>query len=132
MPLTPAPPPPVSVPMRRLRATLRTVLRAVEESRERVVLTRRGRPVAALVPFGALAALDLLGRSIRPVNTGPVPRLRVRGPGAVEVWRLVARRWRQVGGAAWARARFHPRGVSSYIRSGGCSRTRSRTSLSHS
>ena len=67
MPLTPAPPPPVTVPMRRLRATLRTVLRAVEESRERVVLTRHGRPVAALVPFGALAALDLLGRMLPAV-----------------------------------------------------------------
>ena len=67
MPLTPAPPPPVTVPMRRLRATLRSVLRAVEESRERVVLTRHGRPVAALVPFGALAALDLLGRMLPAV-----------------------------------------------------------------
>jgi prevent-host-death family protein len=68
MPLTPAPPPPVTVPMRRLRATLRSVLRAVEESRERVVLTRHGRPVAALVPFGALAALDLLGRMLPSVE----------------------------------------------------------------
>ena len=67
MPLPPAPPPPVTVPMRRLRATLRTVLRAVEESRERVVLTRHGRPIAALVPFGALAALDLLGRMLPAV-----------------------------------------------------------------
>ena len=67
MPLTPAPPPPVTVPMRRLRATLRSVLRAVEESRERVVLTRHCRPVAALVPFGALAALDLLGRILPAV-----------------------------------------------------------------
>ena len=67
MPLTPAPPPPVTVPMRRLRATLRTVLRAVEESPERVVLTPHGRPVAALVPFGALAALDLLGRMLPAV-----------------------------------------------------------------
>lgn len=62
-----APTPLVTVPVRRLRATLRTVLRAVEESRERVVLTRRGRPVAALVPFGALAALDLLGRMLPAV-----------------------------------------------------------------
>jgi len=53
--------------MRRLRATLRSVLHAVEESRERVVLTRHGRPVAALVPFGALAALDLLGRMLPAV-----------------------------------------------------------------
>ena len=67
MPLTPAQIPPATVPMRRLRATLRSVLRAVEESRERVVLTRHGRPVAALVPFGALAALDLLGRMLPAV-----------------------------------------------------------------
>lgn len=67
MPLTPAQTLPVTVPMRRLRATLRDVLRAVEESRERVVLTRHGRPVAALVPFGALAALDLLGRMLPAV-----------------------------------------------------------------
>ena len=67
MPLTPVHAPPVTVPMRRLRATLRSVLRAVEESRERVVLTRHGRPVAALVPFGALAALDLLGRMLPAV-----------------------------------------------------------------
>ena len=68
MPLTPVPPPPVTVPMRRLRATLRSVLQAVEESRQRVVLTRRGCPVAALVPFGALAALDLLGRMLPSVD----------------------------------------------------------------
>ena len=67
MRLNPAADPPVTVPVRRLRATLRSVLRAVEESRERVVLTRRGRPVAALVPFGALAALDLLGRMLPAV-----------------------------------------------------------------
>ena len=64
MPPTPVQTPPVTVPMRRLRATLRSVLHAVEESQERVVLTRHGRPVAALVPFGALAALDLLGRML--------------------------------------------------------------------
>lgn len=64
MPPTAAQTPPVTVPMRRLRATLRSVLRTVEESRERVVLTRHGRPVAALVPFGALAALDLLGQML--------------------------------------------------------------------
>ena len=67
MPPTPVQTPPVTVPMRRLRATLRSVLHAVEESRERVVLTRHGRPVAALVPFGALAALDLLGRMLPTV-----------------------------------------------------------------
>ena len=84
-----AQPPPVTVPMRRLRATLRAVLAAVEDRRDRVVLTRRGRPVAALVPYGALAALDLLGRmlpdiadvtaglDVAPVPPEPAP---ARGP----------------------------------------------------
>ncbi|MFM8387467.1 MAG: type II toxin-antitoxin system Phd/YefM family antitoxin [Planctomycetia bacterium] len=54
--------PPLAIPIRRLRATLRAVVRAVEEGQERVVLTRHGRPVAALVPVRALDALDLLGR----------------------------------------------------------------------
>ena len=54
--------PPLAIPIRRLRATLRAVVRAVEDRQERVVLTRHGRPVAALVPVGALEALDLLAR----------------------------------------------------------------------
>jgi len=37
------------------------VVRTVQEDQARVVLTRHGRPVAALVPVTALAALDLLG-----------------------------------------------------------------------
>ena len=80
MPLTPAQTPPVTVPMRRLRATLRSVLRTVEESRERVVLTRHGRPVAALVPFGALAALDLLGQML-PAAPDVAAGLEVPVPG---------------------------------------------------
>ena len=35
---------------------------------ERIVLTRRGRPVAALVPVSALEALDLLGRILPGVD----------------------------------------------------------------
>ena len=43
------------------------LVRLVESDGERIVLTRRGHPVAALVPFGALAALDLLGRMLPSV-----------------------------------------------------------------
>ena len=43
-------PAPRTVAVRRLRATLRAVVRAVQEGGEPVVLTRHGRPVAALVP----------------------------------------------------------------------------------
>ncbi len=50
-------PAPRAVAVRRLRATLRAVVRAVEEGGEPVVLTRHGRPVAALVP---VETLDLL------------------------------------------------------------------------
>ncbi|MGE0191186.1 MAG: type II toxin-antitoxin system Phd/YefM family antitoxin [Planctomycetota bacterium] len=46
---------------------LMALVRAVDEDGERIVLTRRGRPVAALVPPGALAALDLLGRMLPDV-----------------------------------------------------------------
>lgn len=60
--MTPAAVPPLAVPVRRLRATLRAVVRAVEEDRARVVITRHGRPVAAVVPVEALEALDLLDR----------------------------------------------------------------------
>lgn len=56
--MNPAPPPPVTVPVRRLRATLRSVLLAVEQGRDHIVLTRHGRPVAVLVPVEAVAALD--------------------------------------------------------------------------
>ena len=50
-------PAPRTVPVRRLRATLRAVVRAVQEGGERVVLTRHGRPVAALVPLDLVAPL---------------------------------------------------------------------------
>ena len=45
-----------------------------------IVLTRRGRPVAALVPAGALEALDLLGRLLPDV--ADVRRLRDLDPEA--------------------------------------------------
>ena len=100
MRLNPAPDPPVVVPLRRLRATLRAVVRAVEDDQKRIVLTRRGRPVAALVPFGALAALDLLGRILPsvadvaaemrepdPVAPGLGPALELpAGPGPGAPW----------------------------------------------
>ncbi|MGE0191969.1 MAG: type II toxin-antitoxin system Phd/YefM family antitoxin [Planctomycetota bacterium] len=60
--MSPAALPPLAVSVRRLRATLRAVVRAVEEDRARVVITRHGRPVAAVVPVEALEALDLLDR----------------------------------------------------------------------
>ena len=47
---------PRTVAVRRLRATLRAVVRAVQEEGEPVVLTRHGRPVAALVPLDLLAS----------------------------------------------------------------------------
>jgi len=50
-------PAPRTVPVRRLRATLKAVVCAVEAGGEPVVVTRHGRPVAALVPVGALDAL---------------------------------------------------------------------------
>lgn len=56
------------VSLKAAQRDLLALVRAVEREGERVVLTRRGRPVAALVPFGALAALDLLGRMLPPVG----------------------------------------------------------------
>jgi prevent-host-death family protein len=64
--MSPAPGPTLAVPVRRLRATLRAVVRAVEEDQARVVVTRHGRPVAAVVPVEALEALDLLERLLPP------------------------------------------------------------------
>ncbi len=50
-------PGPRTVAVRRLRATLRAVVRAVQDQDEPVVLTRHGRPVAALVPLDLLEPL---------------------------------------------------------------------------
>ncbi len=50
-------PAPRTVAVRRLRATLRAVVRAVQEGGEPVVLTRHGCPVAALVPLDLLEPL---------------------------------------------------------------------------
>jgi prevent-host-death family protein len=52
----------IRVPLKAAQRDLAALVRAVEEDGERVVLTRRGRPVAALLPAGALPALDLLGQ----------------------------------------------------------------------
>ncbi len=55
------------VSLKAAQRDLFALVRTVERDAERIVLTRRGRPVAALVPFGALAALDLLGRMLPDV-----------------------------------------------------------------
>ena len=55
------------VPLKAAQRDLMALVRAVEEDGERIVLTRRGRPVAALLPVGALEALDLLGRLLPDV-----------------------------------------------------------------
>lgn|GEM_PF-4906019 len=52
------------VALKAAQRDLLDLVRAVEQDGERIVLTRRGRAVAALVPPGALAALDLLGRML--------------------------------------------------------------------
>jgi prevent-host-death family protein len=57
----------IRVALKRAKGDLYALVRAVEEDGERIVLTRLGRPVAALVPPGALAALDLLGRMLPDV-----------------------------------------------------------------
>jgi prevent-host-death family protein len=52
----------IRISLKRARDDLLALVRAVEADGERIVLTRRGRPVAALLPAGAIEALDLLGR----------------------------------------------------------------------
>jgi antitoxin YefM len=47
-----------SVPVRELRERLSELLTAVVERREHVVITRRGRPAAVLVPPDEYAALE--------------------------------------------------------------------------
>lgn len=47
-----------TVPARELRNNLARLLDAVAERREHVVVTRRGRPAAALVPFDEYEALE--------------------------------------------------------------------------
>ena len=69
-----------SVPLKTAQRDLLALVRIVHRDSERIVLTRRGHPVAALVPFGALAALDVLGRmlpnvadvaaTLRPLDLG--------------------------------------------------------------
>ena len=55
------------VPLKAAQRDLMALVRAVEEDGERIVLTRRGRPVAALLPVGAIAGLHLLGRLLPDV-----------------------------------------------------------------
>jgi prevent-host-death family protein len=56
------------VPLKAAQRDLMALVRAVEQDGERIVLTRRGRPVAALLPVGAIEALDLLGRLLPDVG----------------------------------------------------------------
>ena len=73
----------IRVALKRAKGDLYALVRAVEADGERIVLTRRGRAVAALVPPGALAALDLLGRmlpSVADVAAG-LPDLDPQAPG---------------------------------------------------
>ena len=67
----------IRVGLKAARRDLLALVRAVEGGGERIVLTRRGRPVAALLPPDAIPALDLLGRmlpSVADVARGlPVP-----------------------------------------------------------
>lgn len=116
----------MTVAVRRLRADLRAVLRAVEERGERVTLTRHGRPVAALVPFGALAALDLPGRMLPDVadvavglrepdpeapGLGPIPAPAPPQPppqGAAPVARLSAPNRRSPAPATLGRSPWSP------------------------
>ena len=55
------------IPLNRAQRDLFALVDAVERDGERIVLTRRGHVVAALVPPGALPALDLLGRMLPAV-----------------------------------------------------------------
>jgi antitoxin (DNA-binding transcriptional repressor) of toxin-antitoxin stability system len=58
----------IKVPLRRAEKSLYALVQAIEQTGERVVLTRRGRPVAALLHPGAIEALDLLGRMLPDVE----------------------------------------------------------------
>jgi len=49
---------PLNLPVRALRANLAATLRRLGADGEYVVLTRRGVPLAAIVPLGALDMLD--------------------------------------------------------------------------
>lgn len=57
----------IRVALKAAQRDLGALVRAVEQDGERIVLTRRGRPVAALLPYGAIAALDLLERLLPDV-----------------------------------------------------------------
>jgi antitoxin (DNA-binding transcriptional repressor) of toxin-antitoxin stability system len=81
------------ISIKRAKSEIYAVVRFVERAGERVGLTRRGRPVAALLPVGAIEALDLLGRllpgaaaaGLRPPDPdaqgrGPAPGVREGAP----------------------------------------------------
>jgi prevent-host-death family protein len=73
----------IRIPIKRAKSDLYAVVRLVERAGERIVLTRHGRPVAALVPAGAIEALDLLGRllpDVADVASG-LPPLDPEAPG---------------------------------------------------
>ncbi len=55
------------ISLRKAEKGLFALVARVERDGERIVLTRRGRPVAALLPYGAIQALDLLGRLLPDV-----------------------------------------------------------------
>ncbi len=57
----------IRVALKAAQRDLAALVRAVEQDGERIVLTRRGRPVAALLPYGAIEALDRLGRLLPDV-----------------------------------------------------------------
>jgi prevent-host-death family protein len=57
----------IRVGLKAARRDLLALVRAVARDGERIVLTRRGRPVAALLPADAIPALDLLARMLPSV-----------------------------------------------------------------
>jgi prevent-host-death family protein len=73
-------PAPRTVALRRLRATLRAVVCAVEAGGEPVVVTRHGRPVAALVPVRALEAPSAGGCGDETPRRSPENGLEVSVP----------------------------------------------------
>ena len=86
-------PAPRTVAVRRLRATLRAVVRAVQEEGEPVVLTRHGRPVAALVPVDAagICSPPALSFPAGSPLSARLPPTRARPPPRPRRLRMVAR-----------------------------------------
>jgi prevent-host-death family protein len=65
----PSPVVPVSVPVTEFRARCTQLLDGVEHSGEALVITRRGRPVARLVPIRDVAPVTLFGAMRGRVTT---------------------------------------------------------------